>query len=464
MAVAGSLAGFASASLEGPGNGGVEVGARFRLSLNDNGSDPYAMVGRQMFILALDGQDILRIDDSRELAIDFSHPVLCHFKTSSDFAALANEFPELIHFDNGWVAVHSMASDYSLSNKDTRFWVGTLELPDGGILGGHAELQLHEKVAPRLEPALGELLEFAYNLLQISLCNIVIRQRAAVASRNIPSVESLTYFLNPTDSIVGLTDSSDPTYRELAESFFSKSLGERSRPNCAGLDIDRAREVMAGWQDSIRRLSSDGPNLVDNVNRALSDHLFIERGYQVSGDVRLLVELARFASLAQAAHSSAGDFPALVQLYLVDTAGRRHSFEDVGSGLGYVLPVLCAVWVSEESIAIIQQPELHLHPALQAAIGDVFIESAASSHQIIVETHSEHLLLRILRRIRQTSNGVQADEALCVRPDDVVVVYFDPRSDGTTAVKRLRISEDGDFLDRWPRGFFTERDEELFDE
>ena len=51
-----------------------------------------------------------------------------------------------------------------------------------------------------------------------------------------------------------------------------------------------------------------------------------------------------------------------------------------------------------------------------------------------------------------------------LKPEDVAVVYFDPSPEGVTTVKHLRISEDGEFLDRWPRGFFTERDGELFDE
>lgn len=113
---------------------------------------------------------------------------------------------------------------------------------------------------------------------------------------------------------------------------------------------------------------------------------------------------------------------------------------------------------------MLQQPELHLHPALQAALGDVFIESSSPEHQMIVETHSEHLLLRILKRVRQTAVGKAPIPELRCNPEDVVVAYFDPKPDGTTTVKRLRISEDGEFLDRWPRGFFTERDDELFDD
>lgn len=53
---------------------------------------------------------------------------------------------------------------------------------------------------------------------------------------------------------------------------------------------------------------------------------------------------------------------------------------------------------------------------------------------------------------------------LQLKAEDVSVLYFDPSPDGTTKVKRLRISDDGEFIDRWPRGFFTEREQDLFDE
>ena len=118
----------------------------------------------------------------------------------------------------------------------------------------------------------------------------------------------------------------------------------------------------------------------------------------------------------------------------------------------------------EGSFVLLQQPELHLHPALQAALGDVFIECSSDQNQLVVESHSEHLLLRLLKRIRQSNGSRPPPAELRLGADDVSVLYFDPLPDGTTRVVRLRISDDGEFMDRWPRGFFAERDTELFDE
>ena len=150
------------------------------------------------------------------------------------------------------------------------------------------------------------------------------------------------------------------------------------------------------------------------------------------------------------------------RLYLTDAQGRAHEFEDVGSGFSYLLPVLMALW--NEPWSIVEQPELHLHPAAQCDVADVFIAAKNIGHAAVIESHSENLLLRLLRRIRETNDGSLKDKSLKVNPDDVAVMYFDPQSDGTTVVKRLRISRDGDFIDRWPAGFFEERTKELFGE
>ena len=110
-----------------------------------------------------------------------------------------------------------------------------------------------------------------------------------------------------------------------------------------------------------------------------------------------------------------------------------------------------------------EQPEIHLHPALQAELGDVFIEAALGERKntLLIETHSEHLILRILKRIRETTEGELPPGQIPVKPDHVQVIYAKPTSKGTI-LHSIGISEDGEFLEKWPDGFFPERAKELF--
>lgn len=151
------------------------------------------------------------------------------------------------------------------------------------------------------------------------------------------------------------------------------------------------------------------------------------------------------------------------ELTLVDHfTGASVSHRDVGLGISQILPVLVNAIGAEHSTFCIEQPELHLHPALQAELGDVFIESALGERKnvFLLETHSEHLILRILRRIRETTAG-KPTGLPAIRPEDVAVLYVKPTDNGSV-VTELPITPDGDFSEPWPDGFFPERAEELF--
>lgn len=146
----------------------------------------------------------------------------------------------------------------------------------------------------------------------------------------------------------------------------------------------------------------------------------------------------------------------LVALQLTDSRTRVSvTPSDVGFGLSQMLPIAVELLSRRESIVCVEQPETHLHPRLQARLADLLVHStneAGRANQVLVETHSEHLMLRIQRRIREGT----------LSPEDVSVLYVDQNSAGRTDVKRLRLDQDGDFIDEWPQGFFDERLEEMF--
>ncbi len=138
--------------------------------------------------------------------------------------------------------------------------------------------------------------------------------------------------------------------------------------------------------------------------------------------------------------------------------------QDVGTGISQILPIVVgALWLKNKFITI-EQPELHIHPAMQSEMGDLLIRSArkngGNNNFFLVETHSEHLMLRILRRIRETTDE-ENDKQLYLSPDDVAVYYIKSGENGVNAT-HIAVNEDGRFDSLWPDGFFAERSKELF--
>ena len=155
---------------------------------------------------------------------------------------------------------------------------------------------------------------------------------------------------------------------------------------------------------------------------------------------------------------------ALRQLVLIDKrTSTPVSHRDVGIGVSQVLPVLVSAYASNNKHVAIEQPEIYLHPALQAELGDVFLQSALGDcdNTFLIETHSEHLLLRIMRRMRETGTGELPDGVPAVHPDDVMVLFVEP--DGTQSiVRQMPLNERGELVKAWPGGFFEEGIREIF--
>ena len=163
-------------------------------------------------------------------------------------------------------------------------------------------------------------------------------------------------------------------------------------------------------------------------------------------------------------HIRSSDIDKLSELVMIDQRSNTIvSHRDIGIGVSQVLPVLVGAYAAQNKIIAIEQPEIHLHPALQADLGDVFIQSALgdSKNRFLIETHSEHLLLRIMRRMRQTHDGELPDGVPEVTPKDVCILFVQPIG-SSSAICHLELDDEGRLLDEWPGGFFEEGFRERF--
>ena len=125
---------------------------------------------------------------------------------------------------------------------------------------------------------------------------------------------------------------------------------------------------------------------------------------------------------------------------------------DMGYGLSQFLPVLVLCYYAPEgSTLILEQPGIHLHPKVQSQLADLLIEVVTERNlQILIESHSEHLLNRLQRRI--------AEEKINV---DKTALYFCRNEDGVSNIERLKMDELGN-ITNWPKKFFGDEMGDLF--
>lgn len=200
----------------------------------------------------------------------------------------------------------------------------------------------------------------------------------------------------------------------------------------AFLDAHGGRQVLA----PLRHPSSPSDTLLPQVSTWMGE---------ISPGVRLETQALRDISLARLSFSFATG----------GVVSRPFRPTSVGFGLSYTLPVVVALLAATPgSLLIIENPEAHLHPRGQMAMGDLITRAGAAGVQVIVETHSDHVLngVRIAVKEKRTS------------PENVAFHYFrraTETKDGEVRVVHVvdspRIDADGR-IDVWPEGFFDQYD------
>ena len=149
------------------------------------------------------------------------------------------------------------------------------------------------------------------------------------------------------------------------------------------------------------------------------------------------------------------------QLLLEDENGVISNISDVGYGISQILPIIIQTMfsVSKRSldpkcgaaishISIIEQPELHLHPAAQADLADLFAACIKNnySRNLLIETHSEHFIRKLQVLIANKESEITSD--------DVAIYYVDKNDNGEAYVEKMNILPNGQFEKEWPTGFF----------
>lgn len=243
-------------------------------------------------------------------------------------------------------------------------------------------------------------------------------------------------------------------------------------------DPSRWADGTAAWDALYRR---DDDTLIIELYHWMSERL--KTGYAISVDEFREIPLTSSLGAALTTNTLLDDIDDISQEFEKFPTRKRLSITcedknetevqpaDVGVGISQVLPVLVLALDSWHSILAIEQPELHLHPAMQAELADLFIQSAVgqiyieaagkTANQFLIETHSEHLILRLLRRIRETTEDTLDSPEFRLAPSDLQVIYLRRESEGVKAYS-LEVTPDGEFADKWPDGFFPERAKELF--
>lgn len=137
----------------------------------------------------------------------------------------------------------------------------------------------------------------------------------------------------------------------------------------------------------------------------------------------------------------------LFTLSFCERGRSETNIADCGFGISQVLPlVVSGVTAWPGSFLIAEQPEIHLNPKLQGTLADLFVDFANSGRSVFVETHSEHLLLRLRWLIAEGR----------IDPDDVALLYVE-KEGGRGTIREVTIKDNGGIdRDQWPAGFFED--------
>jgi hypothetical protein len=236
------------------------------------------------------------------------------------------------------------------------------------------------------------------------------------------------------------------------------------------LDSDASENDWYGGLAAWHRLHGCSQSQLSEVNSWLLEADRLGTGYGLDREESREVSLQCLDTIRNGVNTekelswaSVNALPVTRRVWLVDTKNLvKVTPHDVGVGLSQLIPVVAASVDQHGSLLLIEQPELHIHPRVQVGLGDLFLQAAKKfDRNLLIETHSEALLLRMMKRIRQTQDGDLPQDVPPAIADDIGVYLIQNEGKGVT-VMQMHMNNRGEFLKPWPRGIFEESLRETF--
>lgn len=287
-------------------------------------------------------------------------------------------------------------------------------------------------------------LDGKYSLQQRNLAPLKGREARAIRE-DYP----FNFAFSPTTALGSFDDDSEPDAKA-SKNPFSREFQEYLR--CVGFTYDFLRNIFGSLsyigplRERPRRYYENSGSIPSTVGiRGQQTANLIKRRHE-EFQVELDSWVRRFEFGDSLRVKSWSDD--LFSLMFADERPRSvTNLADVGFGASQVLPLIVqALAARRSSLMIAEQPEIHLNPRLQGVLADLFVDMAKTDRRVVVETHSEHLLLRLRTLI---ANGT-------INPD-LVALYFVEKAGTISSVREIPIEPNGHIrAGDWPHGFFED--------